>query len=205
MLTKVKICGITSIADANAAIDAGADAIGLVFYRESKRFIEISEAIEIVRAVGPLVTTVGLFVNEPAESVELICRKVGIHLAQLHGDEDSNYCAKLSIPYIKAIRMAPDIDLRQQALEYPNASAFLFDAWLPDQYGGTGTSFDWRRIIDIDDKPTILAGGLSVDNVREAVALTTPYAVDVSGGVESSPGCKDKVLMAQFIKLAKAI
>lgn len=203
--TKVKICGITSVDDGLAAVDAGADAIGLVFYRGSKRFVELELATEIVAAVGPFVTTVGLFVNEQIEYVERAYQHTGIHMVQLHGDEDSTYCGQLKMPFIKAIRMAPDLDPRQAIEGFPRAAAFLFDAWEPDQYGGTGTGFDWLRISDIAGRATILAGGLSADNVGEAVAMVAPYAVDVSGGVETSPGRKDALLMQRFVKAAKSV
>lgn len=205
MTSKVKICGITNIDDALAAVDAGADAIGMVFYRDSKRFISPQDAEKIIIAVGPFVTTVGLFVNEQIEVVERVQREIGLHLIQLHGDEEAAYCEQLTMPFIKAIRMAEDIDPRQAMFGFPRATAFLFDAWQVDQYGGTGTSFDWHRVSDISERPVILAGGLSVDNVVEAVTLTRPYAVDVSGGVESSPGRKDHLLMDRFITLAKSI
>ena len=205
MTSKVKICGITNIDDALAAVDAGADAIGMVFYRDSKRFINPQDAEKIIVAVGPFVTTVGLFVNESIEVVERVQREIGLHLIQLHGDEEVAYCEQLTVPYIKAIRMAEDIDPELAMLGFPRAAAFLFDAWQADQYGGTGTSFDWHRVSSIPERPIILAGGLSVDNVVEAVTLTRPYAVDVSGGVESSPGRKDHLLMDRFIKLAKSV
>lgn len=205
MASKVKICGITNIDDALAAVDAGADAVGMVFYQDSKRFIEPREAKKIIAAVGPFVTTVGLFVNERIEVVERVHQALGLHLIQLHGDEDSSYCEQLTMPYIKAIRMAEDIDPQRAMCEFPGATAFLFDAWQEDQYGGTGTSFDWHRIGDGYERPVILAGGLTVDNIVEAVILTRPYAVDVSGGVESSPGRKDHLLMNRFIQLAKSV
>jgi phosphoribosylanthranilate isomerase len=204
LTTKVKICGITNTEDALAAVDAGADAIGMVFYRDSKRYIEPARAQEIVAAVGPFVSTVGLFVNEQVGVVERVLRTTGIQMAQLHGDEGAAYCDQLAVSYIKAIRMAPGVEPHQAMAGFPQAKAFLFDAWQPDQYGGTGTCFDWHRMVNIEDRPAILAGGLTVDNVREAVALTEPYAVDVSGGVEISPGRKDKLLMERFINAAKA-
>ncbi len=201
---KVKICGITCTDDALAAVEAGADAIGLVFYPNSARYVALSRAAEIVAAVGPFVTTVGLFVNETAELVEQTRQETGVHLVQLHGDEEASYCARITSPYIKAIRMAPGLTPQLIMAEFPRATAFLFDAWRSGQYGGTGTSFDWRRVAGLTGRPTILAGGLTVNNVVEAVATVNPYAVDVSGGVESSPGRKDAVLMKQFVKLAKA-
>lgn len=202
---KVKICGITCIDDALAAVDAGADAIGLVFYRNSTRFVEPARAAEIVAAVGPFVTTVGLFVNEAAQTVEQTRRDTGVHLVQLHGDEQASYCERITSPYIKAIRMAPGLDPQPIMADFPRAAAFLFDAWCRDQYGGTGTCFDWQRVAGLAGRAIILAGGLTAENVLEAVAMVRPYGVDVSGGVESAPGHKDALLMKRFVKLAKAL
>ena len=203
--TKVKICGITSVDDALAAVDAGADAIGLVFYDRSKRHIEAKAAQRIVARLGPFVTTVGLFVNAPLDTVERTCLETGIHVVQLHGDEDATYCEGLSIPFVKAIRMAPDIDPQQAVTSFSQAAGILFDAWHPDQYGGTGQCFDWRRLSDVAGQSIILAGGLNADNVAAAVAETRPYAVDVSGGVELAPGKKDAFLMQRFVKAAKSL
>lgn len=203
MITKVKICGITIPEDGVAAVDAGADAIGLVFYRGSKRAVGVEQGLAITQAVGPFVTTVGLFVNEQSQVVEAIHRQVGLHLVQLHGDETPEYCAQLSMPYIKAIRMAPDLDPRQAMVSYPGAAGFLFDAWQPDQYGGTGTQFDWHRLRDLLGRALIVAGGLTPENVGEAVRVVRPYAVDVSGGVELRPGIKDHQRLRCFIEAAK--
>lgn len=200
---KVKICGITSVEDALAAVEAGADAIGLVFYSESRRLVEPSTAAKIVSAVGPFITTIGLFVNERLETVERLYQETGIHLVQLHGDEEARYCDQLTMPYIKAIRMAPGLQPGEVVSEYPRAAAFIFDTWKAELYGGTGQCFDWRRLSGLSDRIVILAGGLNPDNVKEAVIIAGPYGVDVSGGVEKSPGCKDTTLMKQFVKAAK--
>ena len=202
VLTKVKVCGITCIDDALAAVDAGADAIGLVFYSASRRYVSVQRATDIVAAVGPFVTTVGLFVNESVEFVERTYQQTGIHIVQLHGDEDAAYCDRMALPYIKAIRMAPGLEPEQVMERYPAARAFLYDTWKADQYGGTGQPFDWHRVSGISARSAILAGGLTVENVTEAVATAAPYAVDVSGGVEVSPGRKDPLLMKKFVSAA---
>ena len=202
--TRVKICGITSVADACDAVAAGADAIGLVFYEKSPRFVSIGSARDIVNAVGPFVQTVGLFVNSQAAKVEQAIRETGIGLLQFHGDEDENFCRSFSRPYIKAIRMQADIDPDVVASQFGSAQGLLFDAYCEDRYGGTGKSFDWQRLPQEPGYPLILAGGLTPDNVRKAVTTLKPYAVDVSGGVESSPGAKSSTLVKQFIENAKA-
>lgn len=202
--TKVKICGITNIEDALAAVAVGADAIGLVFYARSSRYVTCAQAAEIVAAVGPLVTTVGLFVNEPLAELTSIARATGIHLVQLHGDENPAYCAQLTLPYLKAIRMAPEVDASAAVNNYPGAAGVLFDGWQKDAYGGTGQQFDWQRVMHLRSRPVIVAGGLNAGNVSAAIAAARPYAVDVSSGVESAPGRKDLDLMTQFVALAKA-
>ncbi|MEH6466443.1 MAG: phosphoribosylanthranilate isomerase [Porticoccus sp.] len=208
--TRVKICGITRVEDARAAADAGADAIGLVFYPKSSRYIERSSAVNIARAVGPFVTVVGLFVNASVEEVASTMSEVDLDLLQFHGDEDVVYCEQFGRPYIKAIRMEPELDVAEVMSQYPSASGFLFDAWNKEKYGGTGETFDWSRLPHLNDLPysnnsaLILAGGLTPDNVAEAVAVTKPYAVDVSGGVEISPGIKSEELIQQFINRATA-
>lgn len=201
--TRVKICGITRVDDARVAAELGADAIGLVFYQKSPRHVERSTAAAIARAVGPFVTTVGLFVNAPPEIVADTLDAVGLQLLQFHGDEDDAYCRQFGRPYIKAIRMAPGLDLTQEVTRFPGASGYLVDAWHRDKYGGTGETFEWQRLPQDVDFPLILAGGLTPDNVAEAIAQVAPYGVDVSGGVESAHGIKSVELVQQFITRAK--
>lgn len=203
--SKVKICGITSIADAEAAVEAGADALGLVFYPPSPRCIDIEEASQIVAAVGPFVCTVGLFVNEDPARVTDILSKTRLQLLQFHGDENGDYCEKFQRPYIKAVRMGPGQPVEALFEDYPAASAVLYDGWKPGEYGGTGTTFDWRRVVGIRGGKVILAGGLTPDNVADAVAVARPYAVDVSGGVESGPGRKDHGKLRAFVSAAKSL
>ncbi len=201
--TRVKICGITNLEDAEAAVAAGADAIGLVFYPPSSRYVTPSVAAQIVAALGPFVTTVGLFVNEEASVVKETLALTGLQLLQFHGDESAQYCRQFDRPYIKALRMSPDLNPAVAMAAYPGASGYLFDAWQPDKFGGTGATFDWQRIVDLAADNVILAGGLNPDNVAEAVGRVRPYAVDVSGGVEQVPGKKDSVLLKAFISAAK--
>jgi len=197
--TRVKICGITRVEDARVAVASGADAIGLVFYPKSPRYVELSLAHEIARTVGPFVTVVGLFVNASVEQVNTALDAVGLDLLQFHGDEDEAFCAQFKRPYIKAIRMSPGLDVQQVIDSYPSARGFLFDAWNKDKYGGTGETFEWQRLAGLDGIDFILAGGLNPGNIDEAIATVKPYAVDVSGGVEESPGIKSSLLIQQFI------
>ena len=200
MTPKVKICGITSVRDALAAVEAGADAIGLVFYSKSARYVSPEDAAAIVAAVGPFVTSVGLFVNAKASAVSDILRLSKVQLIQFHGDESDDFCCQFNRPYIKALRMSPDLDPVKAMAAYPQASGYLFDAWAAGQYGGTGTTFDWQRIANISGQHLILAGGLNPDNIEAAVNTVQPYGVDVSGGVEQSPGIKDHQLLKDFIE-----
>ncbi|MDF1830705.1 MAG: phosphoribosylanthranilate isomerase [Porticoccaceae bacterium] len=200
---KVKICGITSIEDGQAAVAAGADAIGLVFYPPSSRYVTPSLAAEIIASLGPFVTTVGLFVNEDAAAVKQTIALSGLHLLQFHGDESPQYCQQFDRPYIKALRMSPDLDPLQAVANFPGACGYLFDAWQPDKFGGTGKTFDWQRIVGLASHNLILAGGLNPDNVEAAIQAVHPYAVDVSGGVEFKPGKKDHRALKAFINRAK--
>jgi len=217
-IPRVKVCGITSVEDALVAVEAGADAIGLVFYPPSPRYVSTDIAKKISLAVGPFITVVGLFVNESKPGIENIIRSVGLHVLQFHGDEAPNFCDAFHRPYMKAIRMKADINIEQVIKSYPNASGILLDAYRKGVPGGTGETFDWNRVparqpaqqsVRQPDKqglpPIILAGGLTPNNIAAAVATTRPYGVDVSGGVEVSPGKKDPQKVADFIKNAKSI
>lgn len=203
-MIRVKICGITREADAQAAADAGTDAIGLVFHPASPRCVSLALAASIVRIVGPFVTTVGLFVDAAPDRVREVLACTGIHLLQLHGNETPAYCAQFGVPFIKALRMAPGLDPAVAAANYPAAAGLLFDAWDPVVAGGTGAGFDWSRLPAQRGLPLILAGGLDPTNVAEAVRQVRPYAVDVSSGVEVSPGIKDPRLIRAFIAAAKS-
>jgi len=203
MSVRVKICGITSVEDALAAVEAGADALGLVFYAPSPRAVGIEQACEICLALPPFVTTVGLFVNENTNIIHDVIDRVPLQLLQFHGDETEQDCALFKRPYIKAIAMRPDIDLYEMAERYGSASGLLLDTYRDDNAGGTGETFDWKRVPPDLKLPIILAGGLNPDNVQQATAQVSPYAVDVSSGVESSKGIKDADTMAAFVRAAK--
>ena len=200
---RVKICGITSVADAQTAADAGADAIGLVFYASSPRAVSIAQAREIAASVGPFVTVVGLFVNAADSYVRDVLANVGLNLLQFHGDETREFCEQFGRPYMKAIRMRPELDVTRAISEYPSAAAILLDAYRPGVPGGTGETFDWQRIPTQAARPIVLAGGLTPENVASAIQATHIYAVDVSGGVESAPGKKDIQKVKQFIDNAR--
>lgn len=202
MRTRVKICGITRVEDGLAAAQAGADAIGLVFYARSPRCVAIAQARAIVASLPAFVTTVGLFVNAAPGDVRAILDAVPLDLLQFHGEETPEQCRGHGRRYIKALRMRDDVDVAAQARHYHDAAALLLDAYVPDVHGGTGRQFDWSRVPRDAGKPIVLAGGLNPDNVAVAVALAHPYAVDVSGGVESSPGVKDADKIAAFVRNA---
>jgi len=198
--TRIKICGITRVEDAVAAVNAGADAIGLVFYEKSPRHVSVEQAIEIVKKVPAFVSVVGLFVDAPSEYIKTILSQVHLDLLQFHGNETPAQCQQFHLPYIKAIRVKPDSNLVQYALDFNDAKALLLDAYTKGVAGGTGQVFDWKLIPNSLAHHVILAGGLTPDNVTEAIAQVHPYAVDVSGGVELSKGIKSADKISAFIK-----
>ncbi|TBW37859.1 phosphoribosylanthranilate isomerase [Azotobacter chroococcum] len=195
-----KICGITRVEDALVAAEAGADAIGLVFYPHSPRAVTLQQAQVIVSALPPFVTTVGLFVNASRRDIGEILDVLPLDLLQFHGDETPADCDGHRRPYIKALRVRPGEDVAARCLEYRNASGILLDTYVPGVPGGTGEAFDWSLVPRVLPKPVILAGGLTVRNVRSAIAQVTPYAVDVSGGVEVGKGVKDAEKIRAFIR-----
>lgn len=201
MRTRVKICGLTRTEDVQAACDVGADAIGLVFYPPSPRAVTVEQAQLIVRHVPPFVTVTALFVNPTVAEVQAVLTQIpAISLLQFHGDESAVFCRQFGRAYIKAIPMRDDVDLAQQASIYDDALGLLVDTYKPGIPGGSGESFDWHRLPQSLSKPLILAGGLTPDNVAEAIKQVAPYAVDVSGGVEASKGIKDNAKMLDFMK-----
>jgi len=199
MRTRVKICGITKLEDAQAACEAGADALGFVFVPASPRYIEPSLAAEIIAQLPAFVSSVGLFVNAPEAEVSDVLSLVPLDYCQYHGDESQDYCDSLGHPYIKAIRVRDLATVEAALSDYHSAAALLFDAYVPGLAGGTGESFDWQLFPKQAGRPCILAGGLSVDNVASAVQQVRPFAVDVSGGVERAKGSKDRLLIQRFI------
>lgn len=200
MRTRVKICGITRLEDALAASAAGADALGFVFYGPSSRNIEPDNAARILRQLPAYVTSVGLFVNADPGFIEHVLKTVPLDLLQFHGDEPEAHCTRYGKPYTKAIRMGDDIDLAQLAQTYHSSRGLLLDTFVAGKPGGTGQTFDWSRIPASLSKPVILAGGLNPHNVSQAIAQVKPWAVDVSGGVESTKGIKDSNLITAFMQ-----
>ena len=204
MAVRVKICGITRLEDALFAAHAGADALGFVFYDNSPRRIDVTQAAAICRALPPFVARVGLFVNASDEYVHHVLQHVPLDLLQFHGDESPAYCTQFGKLYLKAVRVTAATDLLECAADFAEASALLLDAYVPGIPGGTGETFDWKLVPAQCPKPLILSGGLTPDNVRAAIQATRPWAVDVSSGVESAKGIKDMHKVAQFIENAKA-
>lgn len=201
-MTKVKICGITRLEDALAAAEYGADALGFVFYKASPRYIDPKDAARIVKKLPPFVTPVALFVNEKEETVMAVLRTTGIAVIQFHGDETPAYVSSYGQRVIKAIRVVSEASLN--AVHDYDVNAFLMDAYSPDLFGGTGAVFNWDLLKERNlSERVILAGGLTPDNVAAAVAGVIPYGVDVSSGVEISPGIKDHLRMRAFIENAK--
>ena len=198
-----KICGITRLEDALTAVEAGADAIGFVFYAKSPRAVDVRQARAIIAELPPFVTTVGLFVNASRCELNEILEVVPLDLLQFHGDETPADCEGYHRPWIKALRVRPGDDLQAACKHYAAASGILLDAYVPGVPGGTGESFDWSLIPQHLSKPIILAGGLSADNVAEAIRQVRPYAVDVSGGVEQQKGIKDAAKIEAFMRAVR--
>ena len=203
-VVRSKICGITRIEDALAAVAAGADAIGFVFYAKSPRAVSVTQAQAIIAALPPFVTTVGLFVNASACELNETLDAVPLDLLQFHGDETPEQCEGFHRPYIKALRVKAGDDIAQACRVYQSASGILLDAYVEGVPGGTGEVFDWSLIPQGLSKPIILAGGLMPGNVAQAIAQVRPYAVDVSGGVEISKGIKDHDRIRAFMQVVRA-
>lgn len=198
--TRVKICGITRLQDASTAIDAGADALGFVFYAPSPRAVTAAAAQAITAVLPPFVSKVGLFVNAEASEVREAIVTAGLDCLQFHGDESADYCTQFNLPYYKAIRVKPGVNLVQCELDFASASALLLDTYSEKAVGGTGEAFDWGLIPDGLQKPLVLAGGLNPVNVVQAINQVRPYAVDVSGGVEVEKGIKSPQKIAAFMQ-----
>jgi len=210
MPTRIKICGITRIEDALAAAQLGADAIGLMFWPHSARYVTPQQARDIVAALPPFITAVGVYVNPDPAWVEETARAARLNLLQFHGDEaheTPQFCQQLGtqlcLPYLKAARVKAGMDLLQYAARYNGAQGLLLDAYVEGAPGGTGSSFDWNLIPASLPVPMILSGGLNAQNVATAIRKVRPYAVDVSSGVESAKGIKDKTKIAEFIEAAR--
>lgn len=197
--TRVKICGLTRVEDVRAAVDAGADAIGLVFYPPSARSVKMEQAAELAAAVPPLISVVGLFVNPEEAFVHEVLANVRLHVLQFHGDEREADCARYARPWLKAARVRAGLDLLEFDASHARASGILLDAFV-DGYGGGGKVFDWSLIPQgMNRRRLILSGGLDADNIAEAVRRVRPWAVDVSSGVEVQKGIKSAERIAAFI------
>lgn len=206
-MTRIKICGLTREQDVDAAVAAGADALGFVFYPPSPRYVTPARAAELVKRVPPFVETVGLFVNESPERVQATCAEVPLSLLQFHGDETAAYCRQFARPYLRAARVRPGLDLVEFARAFPDARGLLLDAFV-EGYGGGGHVFDWTLIPPGLPGFLILSGGLQADNVGDAIRRVGPLAVDVSSGVEVSgkagKGIKDHDRIAAFVAAVRA-
>lgn len=210
--TRIKICGITRLTDAQAAIRAGVDALGFVFYPPSKRSISISSATRVCDKLSPFIDKVGLFVNPSEDEVKRTVDNIPLSLLQFHGDETPEFCDKFSLPYIKSIPMVADNDdnsYNNEIIEkfthlHSNAIGFLLDTFHKDLAGGTGIAFDWEGIRNLSEKPIILAGGLNKKNIYKAIRCVSPYAVDISSGVESAPGVKDSEKILEFVQSVRS-
>ena len=202
-VVRSKICGITRIEDALAAVEAGADAIGLVFYGKSPRAASVEQAAAILQALPPFVTTVGLFVDMPRDELQQLLQRLPLDLLQFHGDESPADCEGHGRPYIKALRVRPGEDVAAAMAPYSGARGILLDTFVEGVPGGTGASVDWSLVPGNAAKPIILAGGLDAGNVAAAIRQVRPYAVDVSGGVEASKGIKDADKIRAFVRAVR--
>ncbi len=204
-MTRIKICGITRVQDVQAVASSGADALGLVFYDKSPRYVTLQQAAQLAAAIPPFVMLVGLFVNPAKDEVREVLRQVPLDVLQFHGEEEPEFCAQFGRPYWKAIRVKPGVNLLQCAARYKAAQGLLLDAFIEGTHGGTGASFDWNLIPHDLPLPVILSGGLHAGNVAEAIKQVRPYAVDVSSGVEAAKGIKDAAKISAFINEVKRI
>jgi phosphoribosylanthranilate isomerase len=202
-VVRSKICGITRIEDALAVVEAGADAIGLVFYGKSPRAVSVEQAAAILHALPPFVTTVGLFVDMPRDELLQLLQRLPLDLLQFHGDESPADCEGYGRPYIKALRVRSGEDVTAAMAPYTGARGILLDTFVEGVPGGTGASFDWSLVPEDAAKPIILAGGLDAGNVATAIRQVRPYAVDVSGGVEASKGIKDADKIRAFVRAVR--
>ncbi|PIE37413.1 MAG: phosphoribosylanthranilate isomerase [Gammaproteobacteria bacterium] len=203
--TLIKICGLTRAEDAQNAVDAGADALGLVFYPLSPRAVTVAQAEQILAAVPPFVSVVALFVNPSAEEVNEVLAGLPIDVLQFHGSEPVEFCRQFQRPWLKSVAMREGVRLDEIGANYAGARGLLLDAWQEEMPGGTGTAFDWQANWGECPQHRILAGGLNPENVADAMNTLRPDAVDVSSGVETSPGLKDAVLMRAFVQAVRAV
>ena len=203
MRTRLKICGITRPQDADQVVAVGADGLGLIFYPPSPRYVDITAAAAIAAQVPPLTDVIAVFVNPSAEQVDRVLQRVAVSALQFHGDESAAFCNSFGVPYIKTLRVSDQDSLVTRCGGHPDASAVLLDTHDAALYGGTGRSFPWRLAREVQQVPVILAGGLTEQTVSKAIRVSGAYAVDVSSGVESSPGIKDANKIARFARAVR--
>ena len=205
MSTRVKICGITNLVDAQAAVEAGADALGFNFYEKSPRYLTLPAAAAVSRQLPLFVLRVGVFVNAPEDQVTRAISEYGLGLLQFHGDEPAEFCTQFGLMSMKAFRIR-DVDSLKSLPQY-QTEAYLLDAWSPEARGGTGETFNWNLAVEAQKfgKPVFLAGGLTPENVAAAVRKVRPFGVDVSSGVESAPGKKDHAKIRAFIQAVRSV
>lgn len=206
MTTRIKVCGITTVEDALFAVEAGVDALGFIFYKDSPRYVEPRRVADIVRQLPPFVTSVGVFVDETTLNINKLVDLIGLGCAQLHGDESPELCAGINAKVIKAVRVGEGFDL-STLKKYDNVvSALLLDTYKKGLKGGTGETFDWNVAVEAKDYgKVILSGGLTPANIKNAVKVVRPYGLDVSSGVELTPGNKDHAKVKEFIREARSI
>jgi len=198
--TRIKICGFTRIEDVSNAVALGVDALGFVFVESSPRCVKIDQVKELIQHLPPFVQTVGLFMSQTEQEIREVLHEIPLNLLQFHGDETPEFCEQFKMPYIKAIPMGGGVDPLDYAAQHAESIGFLLDSHALGESGGSGDIFDWKNIPQGFDRPLILAGGLNIDNVCEAVRQVRPYAVDVSSGVEVAKGIKDQEKMAAFVR-----
>ena len=203
MAVRIKFCGMTRAEDVQCAVDLGVDALGFVFVEKSHRRVTVETARNLMERVPPFVTCVGLFMNAEPGDVETVMRQTGLGLLQFHGSEDEDHCRQFGIPYLKAVPVRSTPSVTEFCADFSSAAGFVMDSHAVNQMGGSGRTFAWDRIPDSLGKPVVLAGGLKPENVALAVRQVRPHAVDVSSGIETSPGMKDAGKMKKFIEEAR--
>ena len=205
MRVRIKICGLTRPEEVRCASGLGVDAVGLNFYPPSPRFLSVPAARAVRARVPAFVTSVAVFVNPGAEEVRRVIGEVGVGMLQFHGTETARFCEDFGLPYLKAIAMREGVDLAAAVREYPSAAAWLLDVHDTEKWGGTGRTFDWSAVRGSFERPLVLAGGLTPENVEDAIRLVRPFAVDVCGGVESAGGVKDEAKLAAFVRRVEGV
>ena len=205
MRVRIKICGLTRPEEVRCVSGLGVDAVGLNFYPPSPRFLSVPAARAVRARVPAFVTLVAVFVNPGAEEVRRVIGEVGVDMLQFHGTETARFCEDFGLPYLKAIAMREGVDLAAAVREYPSAAAWLLDVHDTEKWGGTGRTFDWSAVRGSFERPIVLAGGLTPENVEDAIRLVRPFAVDVCGGVESAGGVKDEAKLAAFVRRVEGV